>query len=69
MLRYSFFGPGKENVDPDLELIDGNEIIKIKNEKTYYNMFMEYFYDPFNLSWNMLKNKLFTGFGFFNKAN
>ena len=65
-MTYLFFN--KEIVDPDLELIDGNEIIKVKNEKTYYNILMDYFYYPFNLSWNMLKNKLFITLSFFNKA-
>ena len=68
-MRYSFFETeDTENVETDLELIDNGEIIKIKNEKTYYNILMDYFYYPFNLSWNMLKNKLFIRFGFFNKV-
>ena len=65
-MRYSFFAT--ENIDHDLELIDGNEIIKIKNDNTYYNILLDYVYYPFNLSWNMLKNKLFTRFSFFNKS-
>ena len=65
-MRDSFFET--ENIDHDLELIDGNEIIKIKNENTYYNMLMDYFYYPFSLSWNMLKNKLFSRFSLFNKS-
>ena len=65
-MTYLFFN--KEIVDPDLELIDGNKIIKVKNEKTYYNILMDYFYYPFSLSWNMLKNKLFITLSFFNKA-